>query len=584
VSPAELIQNCDCKNEGQDEARTVTLAHAPARATELGYRVPNGSEPIPNDSAIRSIASDRGDWREAARFGLQAALALDHAHELGVIHRDIKPSNLLIDTRGHLWVTDFGLARIPHENLDVTATGDVVGTLRYMSPEQVRGEKGVIDPRVDIYALGATLYELVTLRPSFGASDRQELLRCILHDEPVAPRRRRPSIPRDLETIILKAMEKEPSARYGTAREMADDLTRFLDDRPVLARRPGVVDRTVKWSRRHRTPVFAAVTTLLVTLTVTALLQWDAKRRTDAIRAARQVTLVGQRKTLETSLGTIDQIVRPMVEKTRPGAPPTEEMNRVLPAVISYLDGIPRLLFDHDMLLEVNAKALRQAGFARMALRSPRGRANYLEAIRIYEQLAHEQPSWIWIRTGLLETLHEYANVLDSAGEQRESDAAFCRAVEVAEDLIDNKLASENCYSMALSGAFNDLAWTLMRRSTSRHGNSALALRLASVAAGWQPNRSDLWFTAGVAHYRTGDIPAAREALRKSIDLNSVSDAANSAFVVPTQSSTDDSKQARLWLSRAVAWIKGHPHGNRSGESAWSAAVRESLVDAGRVL
>ena len=173
--------------------------------------------------------------------------------------------------RGHLWVTDFGLARLPQENLDVTATGDVVGTLRYMSPEQVRGQKGVIDPRVDIYALGATLYELLTLRPAFSATDRQELLRSILHDEPVAPRRLRPSIPRDLETIVLKAMEKEPSARYCSARAMADDLTRFLDDRPVLARRPSVVDRAVKWSRRHRTPVFAAGTTLLLTLAVERL-------------------------------------------------------------------------------------------------------------------------------------------------------------------------------------------------------------------------------------------------------------------------------------------------------------------------
>ena len=245
------------------------------RASRRSLRVPVTPSP-----------TDRRHWHAVAHFGLQAAQALEHAHDLGVIHRDIKPSNLLIDDRGHLWVTDFGLARVLQENPDVTATGDLVGTLRYMSPEQARGDKGVIDPRVDIYALGATLYELLTLQPAFNASDRQQLLRQILHDEPVPPRRLRPSLPRDLETIVLKAMDKEPSARYGSARAMAEDLRRFLDDRPVRARRPSLVDRAVKWSRRHRTPVFTAATTLFLTLAVSTVLLWEAKRRSDAVMNA----------------------------------------------------------------------------------------------------------------------------------------------------------------------------------------------------------------------------------------------------------------------------------------------------------
>ena len=168
-----------------------------------------------------------------AQLGLQAALALEHAHEIGVIHRDIKPSNLLVDGREHLWVADFGLARLPHHDHDLTRTGDLVGTLRYMSPEQVRGERGIVDARTDIYALGVTLYELLTLRPAFAANDRHELLRLILDEEPARPRRLSGSIPRDLDTIITKAMEKEPSARYASARAMADDLTRFLADQPI---------------------------------------------------------------------------------------------------------------------------------------------------------------------------------------------------------------------------------------------------------------------------------------------------------------------------------------------------------------
>ena len=128
-----------------------------------------------------------------------------------------------------------------------------------------------------------------------------------------------------------------------------------------------------------------------------------------------------------------------MAEKTRPGAPATEEMKRVFPIVISYCDRIPALLFDHDMLHEVNAKAHRQAGFARMALGRPKGRDDYREAIRIYEGLAREQPGWIWIRTGLIETLHEYSNLVDAARDRGESDAVFCRALDVAQGLIDDK-------------------------------------------------------------------------------------------------------------------------------------------------
>ncbi len=172
---------------------------------------------------------------EVARLGLQAADALEHAHALGVIHRDIKPSNLIVDDTGRLWVTDFGLARIACGEAGLTSSGDLVGTLRYMPPEQIRGEPGAADPRADIYALGVTLYEAVTLRPLFDACDRSALIDRILNDEPPAPRTIEPTVPRDLETIILKAMDKVPAGRYSTAHALADDLRCFLEDRPIRA-------------------------------------------------------------------------------------------------------------------------------------------------------------------------------------------------------------------------------------------------------------------------------------------------------------------------------------------------------------
>src|SRR5262249_51325282 len=149
-------------------------------------------------------------FRTVAQLGLQAAEALEHAHQLGVVHRDIKPSNLLLDIRGQVWITDFGLAQF-QSDVSLTATGDLVGTVRYMSPEQTLAKRGVVDHRTDLYSLGVTLYELLTLEPACPGQDRQELLRQIADEEPRPPRRVNKAVPAELETIVLKAMEKNPA-------------------------------------------------------------------------------------------------------------------------------------------------------------------------------------------------------------------------------------------------------------------------------------------------------------------------------------------------------------------------------------
>ena len=174
---------------------------------------------------------------EAAELGLQAAEALDYAHQHDVLHRDIKPSNLLLDDNGLLWLADFGLARVQGSS-DLTATGDVIGTLRYLSPEQARGRRGAVDARSDVYALGATLFELLTLRPVFEGDDRAELLVRIASEEPHFSRRLDGAIPFDLRTIVLKALAKDPADRYQTAGELAADLSRFLANLPIRAQLP----------------------------------------------------------------------------------------------------------------------------------------------------------------------------------------------------------------------------------------------------------------------------------------------------------------------------------------------------------
>jgi WD40 repeat protein/serine/threonine protein kinase len=240
--------------------------------------------PVAAASTARAIRSS-AHYRRVAVLGVQAAQALEHAHQLGVLHRDIKPANLLVETTtplapwGHgasgeglrLWIADFGLAHCQNQ-AGLTMTGDLVGTLRYMSPEQAVGKRVGIDHRTDIYSLGATLYELLTLEPVFVGSDRQELLRQIVFEEPRPLRRLNKGIPAELETIVAKALEKNPADRYTTAQALAEDLERFLKDEPIHARPPTLLLRSRKWCRRN--PVLTALIGSVAVLLPFLLLGW----------------------------------------------------------------------------------------------------------------------------------------------------------------------------------------------------------------------------------------------------------------------------------------------------------------------
>jgi serine/threonine protein kinase/WD40 repeat protein len=260
------------------DGQTLASAIEGLQSQEEFTRLDQGAGPEPDepvriimDAATPVVAAlstaracrPREFIRSVIRFGRQAAGALDHAHQQGIIHRDIKPANLLLDGEGNVWVTDFGLAHIREEG-GVTRTGEVIGTLRYMSPEQTHG-RGMVDQRTDIYSLGVTLYELLTLRHAFHGDDRQALLRRITTEDPPRARRVNPAIPAEVETILAKAMAKAPEERYRTASELADDLQRWLDDKPIRARPPGAIQRARKWARRHL-PLVIGVSAALILL------------------------------------------------------------------------------------------------------------------------------------------------------------------------------------------------------------------------------------------------------------------------------------------------------------------------------
>lgn len=227
-----------------------------------------------------SAPSDRRYWRSVARIGVQVADALAYAHRQGTLHRDIKPANLLLDNRGTVWIADFGLAKLADLD-DLTRSGDMVGTLRYMAPEQLQGNS---DARSDVYSLGLTLYELLTLRPAFDEKDRRRLLRQVAHEEPPHPRKLNPDIPRDLETIVVKAIACDPGHRYQTAGELAADLKCFLEDRPIRARRTTPIGRLWRWCRRNRAVAALAGTALALLMAVAVVasigfVQSEAARR-----------------------------------------------------------------------------------------------------------------------------------------------------------------------------------------------------------------------------------------------------------------------------------------------------------------
>ena len=214
--------------------------------------------------SILETKSSSKHFRWAARIGANIADALSYAHQSNILHRDIKPSNMILDRKGVVWITDFGLAKDNSSEHNLTKTGDVIGTPRYLAPESLEGK---YDQRSEVYCLGLTLYELATLQPAYQIGTTAEIIRAIATTSPASPRKVNPKIPIDLSTIIDKAVARDPDSRYQTAESMRTDLLAFIEDRPIKARPPSTLENVTKWSRRNPlAAVLSAVSVLLLTL------------------------------------------------------------------------------------------------------------------------------------------------------------------------------------------------------------------------------------------------------------------------------------------------------------------------------
>ena len=355
--------------------------------------------------------------QNAVGLGIQAATALDHAHDLDIVHRDIKPGNLMIDARGNLWVTDFGLARF-RDDANVTATGDLIGTLSYMSPEQASGRRGAVDHRSDVYSLGATLYELLTLRPVYQEDNRAALLQRIVTGDPVPPRKHNPAIPIDLETIILKAMSHDMGSRYATAGDMAEDLRRYMDHRPILARRPNLAERANKWAQRHK-PLVASAACFLVLLTLglicstflilqernktqAALIDVSReyaeketqRKRAEQERNAAETNLTLANRNFDQARKMLESFIQVAAEDLAPHPDLQDVRSRLLQeSLVYYQDFIEQARDNPPLQAELAKSHQRVANILHSIGSTPAARVALEQALRTQERLAQENPT-----------------------------------------------------------------------------------------------------------------------------------------------------------------------------------------------
>jgi hypothetical protein len=307
------------ERERSDSSKTP-LADAPGATSTVAYDGGPERADLTGVSAS-SLSSGAGYFDDVARMVAGVADALDYAHAQGVVHRDIKPANLLLSSDGRLSLNDFGLARMLEEP-GMTMTGEFVGTPAYMSPEQITAGRAPLDHRTDIYSLGATLYEMLSLQLPFTGERRDQVIAQIIHKEPRPPRKLNKKVPVDLETICLKAMDKDPDRRYQSAGAFAEDLRRYVNRFAIAARRAGPVTRAVKWIRR-RPGVAVLLGALLVAVLAAGLIAVHAKRTNDLLRDQyRQVAV--DKAIVEAMSGDAEPALRAVADAERLGAEPAQ--------------------------------------------------------------------------------------------------------------------------------------------------------------------------------------------------------------------------------------------------------------------
>ncbi|MGO9467246.1 MAG: serine/threonine-protein kinase [Isosphaeraceae bacterium] len=450
-----------------------------------------GSRPPPvRDSSLpgspgSSVLAVHGDFRPSyfkalGRIGLQVADAMEYANRQGVLHRDIKPSNLLLDASGNVWVADFGLAKTTEAG-DLTQTGQFVGTIRYMAPERFGGR---CDARSDVYSLGLTMYELAALRPAFEESDRYKLIDQIRRKGPRQLKALAPKVPRDLETIIQKSIAPDPAHRYGTAATLADDLRRYLEDRPIRARRASRPERVLRWCRRNPWAAFS----IAVLCLGTAVSTWQALRATAASRAASlaEAATRKERDRAERSRDLAFEAANTIISTDQDQM----SIEEAIPFRAMLLDEGLRLSQEMTKGAEGDARAEKLSAKAQMMeakivlAKGDRRRAYEIgkRAVDVFEGLVARDPDEIDNRDGLALFLYQLAPL---AIDREAARSAATRSSEIYQALLrenpDAKQASSWIGQLALD--LHNIGHAYFDESASTNGQTRLDLLHKAIEA-----------------------------------------------------------------------------------------------------
>jgi tetratricopeptide (TPR) repeat protein len=440
----------------------------------------------------------------------------------------------------------------------MTATGGVVGTLRYMSPEQALGKRAVVDHRSDVYALGVTLYEALALQPAYAGTDREEVLRQIAAGEPQPPRRLEPAIPVELETVVLKAMAREPEGRYQTAQEMAGDLRRFLEGQPILARRPHWRERVVRWSRRHRRALAGTLAVLLLGfagLLAALVVLWNEQARTKAALAEAKVNEQEAQTERRRAEANFDRALRGATDILTQLDPPAGDKPHIDPALRNKL--IERgLRFFQGFIDEGNpdpavrfqsSEAYQQIACVQCSLHNAGGcRAAMEKSFGLLESLMAEFPERDQYRRELLWQRYLMGLYYKSLGLRQEAREQYRHAVELCRLTADLDVSA---------ATMNVGSWVLVDCPDETLRDPGLAVALAERAVARQPEQAGYWNTLGVARYRNGDWKEARTALEQSVARGDGGSAHDWFFLAQACQRLGDIERARAWRDKAVRWL-----------------------------
>jgi serine/threonine-protein kinase len=407
----------------------------------------------------------RGDPRAAAQLLAVVARAVHHAHQRGILHRDLKPANILLDEHKQPHLTDFGLARRLQGDSSLTRSGTAVGSPSYMAPEQAGGPSRAVTTAADVYSLGAILYDLLCGRPPFRAETPLETLRHLLEREPERPRVFEPRVNRDLETICLKCLEKEPGRRYASAAELADDLERFLRGEPVRARRAGLAERLWRWCRRRPVPAALAAALILSLAAGTSLITWQWLRaEANFAHAEEQRSRAEQeRARAEEGFREAHQAVNDFCTKVSEGqmrdVPGLQPVRReLLEAALAYYE---RFLHErgHDPALRAELADIyfRIATITSLLGSRPEALKAYARARTMYEDLLRADPGSVSLRTALAE-IHGRTGILQAdTGQPAAALASYEEATRLYGELLGAHPDDPTLQSGAAS-VFNGLA------------------------------------------------------------------------------------------------------------------------------